>query len=109
MDFIGLFQTRGVLEILMYLKSKPAGAQKIDLRQELGLISNTQVKAHKVLFDAKLITIKPDPVKHIFILTPDGERIAELLSQIKEIVDQLNKSWKYKLAAFRHTDIINVH
>jgi predicted transcriptional regulator len=66
----------------------PEGVQKINLRKDLGLVSNTQVQAHKLLFENKLIEIAPNPVKMTFVLTEKGKLIAEKLKEIKQKIEQ---------------------
>ena len=81
--FEDLLRIKGVVEILVYLHEKPEGAQKVDLRDDLNLFSATQIKAHKFLYNAKLITSKPNQGRHLFTLTEKGKFLAERLCSMK--------------------------
>lgn len=80
---IKVFLNAGVSDILLYLYEHPEGRQKIDMRKDLLIAPNTQVRAHNILLEHKLIMPIADPEKLLFVLTDLGKSLAE---EIKKII-----------------------
>ena len=88
LDFL---EIKGVIQILIYLLDKTEGVQKVDLRVELGLVSNSAVKAHKICFKLGLLENIPSINKLLFGLSEKGKKIAEKLKEIESVLNEESK------------------
>ena len=91
---IEILQTKGVLELLLFLKDKFEGKQKIEMRMESGLTINASVKGFNILLkNGFLKMIKKKKGKELYTLNKKGLEIALKLQEALVLIDALDENF----------------